>query len=844
MWFRSRSSEAGTSSAARVRKSNKSRRRRPTERLRLEALESRCLLTFMAPVNYSGGQAVVAADLTNNGVQDLVTCLSGNSESAVGVSLGKGDGTFESARTFPTGTGPFSAAVGDLTGNGKLDIVTGNSGYTGAGFSSVNPSLSVLLGNGDGTFQAPLTFALAGFRNGIGVSVAIGDMNHDGRLDVVVAGEAATTANVGIVDVFLGQGNGTFSLASTTQLSDFWTETMKLGDFNADGNLDVVVSGLDSGGVAVLQGNGDGTLGAPTDFVTGGRLTSLAVGDVNGDGKLDIVAVNNDFDDVAVLLGNGDGTFQRGADVAASENPRAVVMGDVNGDGKMDLAVAGFDQYTTGPYTGYTYYGTPYTWYGTVTDPNVNVLLGNGDGAFTWSQTLSLSYADYPYGENPNAITMGDFNGDAFADLAVSGAGGGSVRLTGANWAPPAPAASSFSLSGFPTSTQAGRPGTFAVTALNADGTVDTAYTGTVRFNSSDGQAALPAVYTFTAADAGKHTFSGTLKTAGTQSITATDASTGTVSGSETGIGVTPASASHFAVSSPAGSTAGNAFSVIVTALDPYNNVATGYASTVHFTSSDGLAGLPADYTFTANDAGVHTFTSAVTLKTAGSQTVAATDASTGSIMGSTTVAVSPATASTMIVTGFPSPITAGVAGSFTVTLKDAYGNVATAYTGTVRITSSDARAVLPANYTFTSGDAGKHTFSATLKTAGTQSITATDTVNASLHGTDSGITVKPAAASKFVLNAPASVQPGVPFSLTVTVEDAYGNIVTGYVGTVHFSSSDSQAHLPANYTFTAADNGVHTFTGVVLRKAGNQTITATDTKNSSITGKTVVDVL
>ncbi|HQU44580.1 MAG TPA: hypothetical protein PK867_17305, partial [Pirellulales bacterium] len=260
--------------------------------------------------------------------------------------------------------------------------------------------------------------------------------------------------------------------------------------------------------------------------------------------------------------------------------------------------------------------------------------------------------------------------------------------------------------------------------------------------------------------------------------------------------------------------------------------------------SSDGQHILPADYTFTAGDAGIHTFTSAVTLKTAGNQTVTATDTVSGSINGSASITVNAAAASTMIVSGFPSPITAGASGSFSVTLKDAYGNVATGYTGTVHFTSSDAKAVLPANYTFTSADYGKHTFSATLKTAGTQSMTTTDTVNASLHGTDAGITVKPAAASKFILVAPSSVQPGVPFSLTVTVEDVYGNIVTGYTGTIHFASSDTRAVLPANYTFTAGNNGVHTFTGRVLKKTGNQTITVTDTHNSRITGKTVVDVL
>jgi len=856
MWFRSIVDSANSAAAGPSRRSKKRppQRRRAAAGLRLEALEDRCLLSFSAPVDYPANLAptsVVAADFANNGIQDLVVAngeyfngyveVTGN---AVSVLRGNGDGTFGGLVDFATGASPASVAVGDLTGNGKLDIVTGNN-------YGVFGSVSVLLGNGDGTFQPFSNFALPGvFPPGYTgttplpqtvTSVAVGDMNHDGHPDVVVAADTSfltpatgAVVNDGYVDVLLGNGNGGFSVASTTPVPNANTVgSLKLADFG-NGNLDVAVTS-DSGaglryssGETVLLGNGNGTLGAPTTITTG-TSSSLAVGDVNGDGKLDLVAAGGDG--VSVLPGNGDGTFQAAKITAlpppskgGGEMAGALVIGDLNGDGKLDVAVTGSYNYM-GP-GGYYYSGA-----------DVNVLLGNGDGTFTAAQTI-------PDGASAFSITAADFNGDAYPDLAVTqGTSYGVVQvlINEANWTPPAPPPSSFAVSGFPASTQAGTPGTFTVTALNADGTVDTAYTGTVSFTSSDGQAALPGVYQFTSGDAGVHTFSATLKTAGTQSITA---SYGTASGSETQITVTPAAASHFAVSAPAGSTAGNSFSVSVTALDPYNNTATGYGGTVHFTSSDGQASLPGDYTFTAGDAGLHTFSGGITLKTAGGQTVTATDTSTASIIGSAAVSVNAAAAGNMIVSGFASPVTAGVTGSFTVTLKDAYGNVAAGYTGTVHFTSSDAKAVLPANYTFTSGDAGKHTFSATLKTAGTQSITASDTVNASLHGTDAGITVKPAAASKFILVAPSSVQPGVPFSLTVTVEDVYGNIVTGYVGTIHFTSSDNKAKLPANYTFKAGDDGVHTFTGLVLKKAGNQTITSTDTKSSAITGKTVVDVL
>ncbi|OYV95733.1 MAG: hypothetical protein B7Z73_02000, partial [Planctomycetia bacterium 21-64-5] len=389
-----------------------------------------------------------------------------------------------------------------------------------------------------------------------------------------------------------------------------------------------------------------------------------------------------------------------------------------------------------------------------------------------------------------------------------------------------AAAAATFTVSG-PASSTAGNSFNVTITAKDAYGNVATGYTGTVQFTSSDGQAVLPANYTFTGGDAGVKTVSVTLKTAGNQTITATDTVTGTITGTSGTAAVAAASATHLSVSAPGSSTAGSAFNVTVTARDAYGNTAIGYVGTVAFTSTDGQAVLPANYSFSSANAGVETFS--VTLKTSGNQTVTATDTVTGSITGTSgTVSVSAASATTLTVTAGANQ-TAGTAFNVTVTAKDAYGNIATGYTGTVQLTSTDGQAVLPSNYTFVGGDAGVHNFSVTLKTAGNQSVTATDTATGSIAGTSGTVVVSPAAAAILTVSAPANATAGSAFNVTLTAKDAYGNTATGYTGTVTFTSTDGAAVLPSNYTFVGGDAGVHTFS-VTLKTAGNRTITATDT--------------
>jgi hypothetical protein len=190
-----------------------------------------------------------------------------------------------------------------------------------------------------------------------------------------------------------------------------------------------------------------------------------------------------------------------------------------------------------------------------------------------------------------------------------------------------------------------------------------------------------------------------------------------------------------------------------------------------------------------------------------------------------------------------PAGTTAGNAFSINVTAFDGGGNVNPTYTGTVHFTSSDPLAVLPADYTFTSADSGVHTFSVTLKRSGAQTITATDTVTSAMVGSAS-VSVSPAAAVSLVISGPSSISAGTSFSITVTAYDPYGNVATGYLGTVHFSSTDSGARLPGNYMFTSADNGVHTFAGLKFKTRGYQTLTAVDTLFSSITGSLTTDVM
>ena len=327
---------------------------------------------------------------------------------------------------------------------------------------------------------------------------------------------------------------------------------------------------------------------------------------------------------------------------------------------------------------------------------------------------------------------------------------------------------------------------------------------------------------------------------------------------------IVPAAADHFVVTTSFATpdVAGTVGTVTVTAKDHYGNTAGSgpnpYEGTVELTSTDGLAsGLPASYPFTTLDAGSHTFTNVV-LETAGKQTVTATDSVTSMIDGGATVAVVPAAASQVAIAGAPLTLVAGSTGEVTVQLEDAYGNplavsasdqtIGLATTGgagafyasqggITRITS----VVIPAGtstVTFAYGDTQ----------AGTPTVTASDPALGSAPTQNE--TVVPAAADHFTVTT-SFTSPDVAGTggvVTITAYDAYNNRVgsgpNDYADTVELTSTDGQiAGLLAKYTFTPLDAGSHTFTNVVLKTAGNQSITATDSVSGTITGHTTVTV-
>jgi RHS repeat-associated protein len=330
-------------------------------------------------------QSVALGDLTGNGKVDMVVT---SATGFVSVYMGNGDGTFGKPTNFTVGPDPSVVVLADFQHNGHLDVLTGNSDET----------LSLLLGNGDGTFQPARTINLVSTGAAV-VSLAVGDLEGNGDLDIV-AGTAGGYLHGISIQVLLGHGDGTFGPANVVDQNDLDPGSLSIGDVTGDGKPDLVVSGR---ATSLMRGNGDGTFQAPTPVTFTVGFTSpfaSTVADLNGDGKLDLVAlVDAGTPEVLVQLGNGDGTFGPTTVLplldTENDSSQSLAVTDVNGDGIPDIVVLQRNIDT------------------------VSVFLGRGAGTFDPRQ--DFHFGGSTAGANfPTSLAVGDLNGDGFADLVAT----------------------------------------------------------------------------------------------------------------------------------------------------------------------------------------------------------------------------------------------------------------------------------------------------------------------------------------------------------------------------------------------------------------------------------------
>ena len=328
----------------------------------------------------TGDYAFVAAgDFNGDGKVDLAVANRTNQTGNLGILLGNGDGTFASQVDYPTGAYSEQVVVGDFNNDGKPDLAVANSAEYGG-----TQGISVLLGNGDGTFQNATNYAAGSYP----VGVAVGDFNADGKLDLAVTNSAVAggTPNVSIL---LGNGDGTFKTAMNFA-AGVQPIGVAVGDFNRDGRLDLAVANEESTNVSILLGKGDGTFQAPINYGVAPNPFAVVTGDFNGDGKLDLAVTNISGDyqvgpGVNVLLGNGDGTFQSAVNYSLLTQPLWMSVADFNGDGSLDVAVA--------------------------TGAGISMFFGKGDGTF--------KVANYSSQVQSFSVAPGDFNGDGRLDVAI-----------------------------------------------------------------------------------------------------------------------------------------------------------------------------------------------------------------------------------------------------------------------------------------------------------------------------------------------------------------------------------------------------------------------------------------
>ncbi|MET0621938.1 MAG: FG-GAP-like repeat-containing protein, partial [Pyrinomonadaceae bacterium] len=387
---------------------------------------------FTVAAGYVGGrgpQSLAAGDFNLDGKIDLASL--DQVKQAVVVLVGKGDGRFSTPATYVTNNAPMSMAIGDFNEDGKADAAVAH--------FSFNPSkVSLHLGDGRGGLRLTQSFDVGADPR----SLTAADFNRDGNLDL-----ATLNTGSGNVSVLLGTGTGGFAAARTFSTgTDVFSLSMRPGDFNGDGRVDLAVANSSfpgpNGTVSILLGDGAGNFGAPAQFASGGANSSdVAPGDFNGDGKTDLLVANGGTSTVSLLAGDGAGGFAAPVNFNVGSSPRSIAVGDFNGDSKPDAAVAN--------------YGTQ----GGSTSP-VSILLGDGAGGFNAGNNVAA-------GPELGQVLSADLNGDGKLDLITKSTSYEILLLQGDG-------AGNFS----PAQTVAVDYGTIATGDLNGDGVPDIVNSG------------------------------------------------------------------------------------------------------------------------------------------------------------------------------------------------------------------------------------------------------------------------------------------------------------------------------------------------------------------------------